>query len=337
MIYTFFSFVAVSIILLLILSLVNEKAIRIMQMFNKTHTDLIKGIATILIVISHIANIQGFNILIPLGGIGVTLFLISSGYGLNESFKKKGLDNFFLNRLLKITIPYWIMVIIYWLIHYDVFATSSFLKSIILVNRLPYMWFIQYIFLWYLSFYISKKFFSESKSIIFLSILSVFLIFIFHDNTWGEQSFSFTLGVLYSQYKNISTYISFKKMRMLIFLFIGMTFSTLFLYMKIAGMDTVNNYWLMNLVQMLMKLSISIFIIQITYFFKIFIYPSIIYIGLYSYEIYLSHTLLLDLIEIDVNYSLMVVFFLLVGGLSVVINKLSNNFYQNIISFSNEN
>ena len=34
------------------------------------------------------------RIFTPLGGIGVAMFLILSGYGLNESFKKNGLDGF---------------------------------------------------------------------------------------------------------------------------------------------------------------------------------------------------------------------------------------------------
>lgn len=55
------------------------------------HTNICRAIAAIIIIIiiQHVSG--GFEIryLTPLGGIGVAMFLILSGYGLNESYKKK--------------------------------------------------------------------------------------------------------------------------------------------------------------------------------------------------------------------------------------------------------
>lgn len=40
-------------------------------------------------MIQHLAGHLGTNIFTPFGGIGVTIFLVLSGFGLNESLKKE--------------------------------------------------------------------------------------------------------------------------------------------------------------------------------------------------------------------------------------------------------
>lgn len=50
------------------------------------HTTACRAIAATGIIISHIA---GNRIFTPLDGIGVSIFLMLSGYGVNESYKRK--------------------------------------------------------------------------------------------------------------------------------------------------------------------------------------------------------------------------------------------------------
>lgn len=52
------------------------------------HTMTCRAIAATGVIISHIAGHRFFT---PLGGIGVSIFLILSGYGVCESYKRKGL------------------------------------------------------------------------------------------------------------------------------------------------------------------------------------------------------------------------------------------------------
>jgi len=53
------------------------------------HTNSCRAIAAIIIILQHVSGGFGIRYLTPLGGIGVAMFLILSGYGLNESYKKK--------------------------------------------------------------------------------------------------------------------------------------------------------------------------------------------------------------------------------------------------------
>jgi peptidoglycan/LPS O-acetylase OafA/YrhL len=57
---------------------------------NKTHSTIYKGIAILLIITCHFMGRfgHGIRVFTPLGGIGVAIFLILSGYGMNESWNK---------------------------------------------------------------------------------------------------------------------------------------------------------------------------------------------------------------------------------------------------------
>lgn len=50
-------------------------------------TEAFRGVAILLIMIQHLAGHLGTNIFTPFGGIGVTIFLVLSGFGLNESLE----------------------------------------------------------------------------------------------------------------------------------------------------------------------------------------------------------------------------------------------------------
>ena len=66
--------------------------------WSKDVTNIIKGIAILIIVLGHAGNrIPGSRILTPLGAVGVGMFLICSGYGLEKSYIKNGLSEFWSN------------------------------------------------------------------------------------------------------------------------------------------------------------------------------------------------------------------------------------------------
>ncbi|MRI80821.1 acyltransferase family protein [Aerococcaceae bacterium DSM 109653] len=66
------------------------------QFMDKIHTSIIKGIAILLVVTVHVdafwSKVGGIQFI---GGVGVALFLICSGYGLYCSYEKFGLKDFF--------------------------------------------------------------------------------------------------------------------------------------------------------------------------------------------------------------------------------------------------
>ncbi len=95
--------------------------------FRKTqHSDLfpivvsqeLKGLGILMVVFSHISYmlVTDHHFLYPLSiaaGVGVDLFLFMSGYGLTVGMLKKPLPavNFYKRRLIKVFIPFWVVLI----------------------------------------------------------------------------------------------------------------------------------------------------------------------------------------------------------------------------------
>lgn len=63
------------------------------EFMSRTHTTVIKGLGAILVILQHVGNALGTRLTTPLGGTGVAMFLIVSGYGLNESYKSRLVKN----------------------------------------------------------------------------------------------------------------------------------------------------------------------------------------------------------------------------------------------------
>lgn len=59
---------------------------------GKNSTNIMKGVAILCVVMCHMMGTFGNGIVYftPLGGIGVSIFLILSAYGLNESWNRGG-------------------------------------------------------------------------------------------------------------------------------------------------------------------------------------------------------------------------------------------------------
>lgn len=76
----------------------------ILRSIGGKYTTTLKGIAIVIIILSHTMGCFT-RVFTPLGGIGVAMFLILSGYGLNESFKRNGIGSFWKKRFLRVWIP----------------------------------------------------------------------------------------------------------------------------------------------------------------------------------------------------------------------------------------
>lgn len=166
---------------------------------SKVFTTNLKGIAILLVVISHIGD-GGFHhrIFVPLGGFGVAIFLVLSGYGLMESHKLKSFENFFKKRFMRLFIPYLIWISVY------IFIMNC-LPLHISLSDIRY-WFIEYISLWYISFYIILKYFDHYRWPLFGLI--VLISFWFLPCLQAQQSFSFVTGMAISEYKSKILHVS---------------------------------------------------------------------------------------------------------------------------------
>ncbi|WP_349399563.1 acyltransferase [Clostridium perfringens] len=256
-------------------------------MISIYNSNSLKGIAIVMIILCHIVGVFGVRYATPLGGIGVSIFLFISGYGLNESYKKNGLNNFISKRVKKVLIPYWIIVIIDEFINRN--SISVLLKEVVLLKTPNFMWFIQYIVTLYLLFYLINKFIEGYLKYGIWCLIGI-VIFIFGNSLWAEQAFIFFLGIVYSN-ENVKLANVKNKFKIgLMLLIIGI----IALVLKQTSFIREANVYIYNLVELIIKNCSCLGIIIIyDYLYKnmLKLNRGLNIIGTYSYELYLVHAI----------------------------------------------
>lgn len=242
-------------------------------------------------IFQHIGGNFGTNLLTPLGGTGVAIFLVLSGFGLNESFKKKGLDYYWRNRIIRVFIPYFILISIISCFS-DNFNLKNYLLDIFGIKTS--YWYIAFLLKQYILYYIATRFFYQFRlQIIFIiSIISIFIL----PNIEAEQGLSFLLGVLISENYNKVCSNRFLMRNILIFTFFCI--GTIFLAIKqLPIIREYENHFIYNWVQLFIKLPYAIFFILIIHKLPIFKSKFLIFTGMISYELYLTHMIFLQYID----------------------------------------
>jgi len=122
-------------------------------------TTQLRGAAIILVLLGHT------GVLINSGPWGVSIFLILSGFGLTQSYLRKGLSGYITNKLSRVILPYTLVTLV--LIMVDGFVLNIWygVKTTILALmglslRSPVdnsMWYISYLIIWYMAFYVLFK------------------------------------------------------------------------------------------------------------------------------------------------------------------------------------
>ena len=253
---------------------------------DKDYTTIVKGIAIFMIMLGHMACFwPGGRLLTPLGGTGVAIFLITSGYGLMESYKRVGLKNFWKKRLLRVWIPYAIVCVL--LCIFKGQSLLALLKNLVLITS-PF-WFVQYIIAYYIILYIVLKFFEKYKACIFffIAIISLFVL----KGVQGEQTFSFLIGVLCSSYRDSLRLFFDRNPKRYALIGIPLFFlGALFLFIKQFPEVRDLSFICMNVVQTLIKLPFAMSIVLlVAYFTRMRSNPMLYLMGLISYELYLVH------------------------------------------------
>lgn len=295
------------------------------------HADIYRGIATLIIILQHVSGLYGTRLFTPLGGIGVAIFLISSGYGLNESYKKLGDINllkytqkYWKSKLFRVFLPYAFFITIITILSGE-FNLKTYLLDILCIN--PSYWYLGILLFSYLIFFIisiSSKIYRYKYIIIFLS--SVFIFFV-GSSIWAEQAISFLIGIYISDNREKVKSL-FSKLAIQISLFaVG---AILLCLKQISVIRVLDGTFMWSLIQLMMKVSFAIFIIIISWaFFKYLKFNFFVFIGKMSLEMYLVHLKCLYFLNIEIVFEpvlQIIIFFTITIIVSWLFNYLVNKF-----------
>lgn len=274
------------------------------------HTTIIKGIAILMVVISHIGDNSEFRVFSPLGAIGVAMFLICSGYGLHQSFMKKGLDGFFKRRLSKILTPYWIAVVFFYLLYPHEFTVLRSISNLLLLHTYEFWWFIQFLVMLYVMFYLVYRLVPERMRVTVIGILSAIFFLVVHNYLWSGQAFSFLIGIVLAQYSDKKIHLS----KAWFISSLGLLLGLLSLALKQTDFIRQSNYLIFNTNQVILNVASAMGLIYLLYpILKIKMIQLFALAGTASYEIYLIHTLLIFMIKDRLSFTNVVLYVFVCG------------------------
>jgi peptidoglycan/LPS O-acetylase OafA/YrhL len=264
-------------------------------------SNVAKGVALIFVITSHLPRVlSNYNLsfLNPLGYLGVGLFLFLSGYGLELSSRKKGIDGYWRKRVIRIIPALAITTILIFLLKLliDGKAPCSIgvflLSSLGLSNYLnPVTWYLSMMWFCYVVFWLIKRFGCNTLLWAGVLSLSIYLLsIIFTDsslNLWGLNSFSFAAGLVCTD----SRFIKYFKKRKYIFLTWTAFVILFFVYYILLGNSEVS-YW-RNLAKSVLSV---LFLIGFVNVLDCIALPSLAgkilsWLGAISYEAFLIHAL----------------------------------------------
>lgn len=265
---------------------------------SREDTLIFKGIAILLVLICHIVGVFGIRYATPLGGIGVSIFLLLSGYGLNESYKLKGLKGFIRKRVSTVYLPYMLVVIIDNLILS--FNLNGLLNDLLLITTPNFMWFIQFIVINYFLFYLINLIVPE-KAQNFAWIIIGILLFFFGSALIAEQSFIFWLGIYLSNKSNDNKPDNNNQIILSILLLVIGACALLIKQLSVVRLGSKYIYYLietilkncsaLGIITLLKKTPINMMNFK-------FIFS---YLGKYAYEIYLIHAIAFFVLKNNIN------------------------------------
>lgn len=265
------------------------------QLWSRNQTNCLRGIAAIIIVVFHVLIEWEMPRIVNLASsVAVAVFLFLSGFGIHESYKKYGLEKYWLKKFKRIIIPYTLFITVLLPFKSD-FDLKAYILDITYIDSS--YWFISYLIRCYLLYWVIQRFFPNKLFLLYfigcLVSLNVFM------QLEAEQSFSFFAGILASYHiERLRATESrwFYKVATYSFL-IGVFF---LLLKEIPWVHSYKGTLIYHYILLMIKLPIAIPILILPTIFPLLIKSRLLYLcGISSLEVYLVHLALLDYCQMN--------------------------------------
>ncbi len=292
------------------------------EWMSRDFTTAIKGFSILTVVWAHTGAKLGVGGIQFIAGIGVALFLICSGYGLEVSYEKNGLDGFLKKRLLKVCVPFWIVEFI-GLIATGTFNTRTYVLDALFIKQATgYGWFMQYIVICYIIFFVIKSVMERVEFIRtheLTAVMTAFVAWFVIDSLLfanqdmpvlrARQMLCFPPGMLIAKYREqIKLKMNEKPFRLLKFVG-GILISTSLMAITQTGIVKAMPYLVSNCMALGTCFVYALVVLAVgAYKPEVFQSKFLTIVGSASYEVYLIHAFTLSLI----NYTLKSLFLFII-------------------------
>ena len=175
--------------LVLLFSCAGIRKAEVQNLLTVDQSKQLKGLAIIFIILGHLwVHVVDSLPKILLGGEGVAMFLLLSGYGLTASYKNRGMvpGAYLMARLRRVMIPYWVTTVFLVTLDYFILNRTYSLQDIgmtmlgvninVTTRYIDYVrWFITFILIWYILFIISFSLFKDRLQYLFLIVCAAII------------------------------------------------------------------------------------------------------------------------------------------------------------------
>lgn len=286
-----------------------EKGVILNELISRSESTILKGLAIGMIILQHIGQAFQISAVNPLGPIGVFLFLFLSGYGLMSSYIKNGLKFYFSRRLIRVYIPYAVVVILFLafqLLVYGIFEEVKIIFMYLFLVKLPQgsYWYLVLMFYWYIVFFFIASRYGNLKVFIPLMIVATTILLILKDfnRNFVWQFATFPMGLIAGTYpKKLN--ILFEKVRGLRIASVMLIITLLLIvikktpYVDSRGLGLVDTF-----IQILITWIVSaVLIINVNWWANFRLFTMVLlFAGSWSYTLYLAHVLPLDYLKSNI-------------------------------------
>lgn len=252
---------------------------------SRRHTQCAQGISALTIMAFHFfLNLDGVPRWVNLvGSVCVAAFLFLSGYGLNESYKQKGLEDYWLRRLKRVVLPVWVIYLAQ-IPFVENFSAEQLLRNLCFCAST--LWFVDYILYWYIAYWIARRFL-KSHTLPFLIAAAILCLPM--EQLKCEQALSFVAGFWASEHRDRLQNWS----KGLVWKYVILTFAygTLFLLLKeIPAVHEYKGSFIYNIILLNIKLPMSFTIVAAPFLLPIISRSRFLaWAGRACYEIYIVH------------------------------------------------
>lgn len=269
-----------------------------MEWMDKNYTNALKGFSIFTVIWAHGGGQLGIRGIQFVAGVGVSLFLILSGYGLEQSYIKNGLKGFWLKRIIKLSLPLLIINLLR-IMPLKMIGIDRFWPEI--YERLISDWYLGYIVICYAVFYLTKvivvKLMKQKSNIECIVLFIIFTIFFVYECIKplnaempflrARQIYAFLIGVVIAKRNEMTFYRKYIKNTNFI--------AGIILFISVACMaissltvNKGNNYFLINIISLLTVVFMALAILLITYKYIWLVRNRILMLsGIISYEMYI--------------------------------------------------
>ena len=279
------------------------------QWMSREYTGTLKGISMMTVLWSHVGQICGVQHIQFISGVGLSLFIMFSGYGLQLSVEKNGLENFWKRRFTGVILPYWLAETV-GLLASGIFTWERYLTSCFFIRpAIGPEWFMQFIMISYLIFYLAcliveRKDASKTDRLKIRLLCSSFLIWFIVDGLFfaqpampflkARQMICFPIGIAFAKNRDYFE----KKLSHPAVVFIGGFIGLLF--MGITQLKAVKTapFLIQNCLSLFTVFPLALAVLTVTNRRKWLLNNSALkWTGEISFELYLIHMFTLQILN----------------------------------------